>query len=143
LALQVKDSSSKILARVGLPTKSTGWEEVPFKFESSATDPQCSLEILATGSGSALVDFVSLMATDARAHGKLRPDLRDAIGDLHPAFIRWPGGSFASIYKWKDGIGPAVKRKMNPNTFWGGYSDYYGFGTDEFLEFCREINTEP
>ena len=143
LALQVKDSSGKILARVGLPTKSTGWEEVPFKFESSATDPQCSLEILATGSGSALVDFVSLMATDARAHGKLRPDLRDAIGDLHPAFIRWPGGSFASIYKWKDGIGPAVKRKMNPNTFWGGYSDYYGFGTDEFLEFCREINTEP
>ena len=143
LALQVKDSSGKILARVGLPTKSTGWEEVPFKFESSATDPQCSLEILATGSGSALVDFVSLMSADARAHGKLRPDLRDAIGDLHPAFIRWPGGSFASIYKWKDGIGPAVKRKMNPNTFWGGYSDYYGFGTDEFLEFCREINTEP
>jgi alpha-L-arabinofuranosidase len=143
LALQTKDSSGRVLANLDLPTKSTGWQEVQFKFDSSVTDPQCSLEILATGSGSALVDFISLMPADARAHGKLRPDLRDAIGNLHPAFIRWPGGSFASIYKWKDGIGPAVKRKMNPNTLWGGYSDYYGFGTDEFLEFCRQINTEP
>jgi alpha-N-arabinofuranosidase len=26
---------------------------------------------------------------------------------------------------------------------WGGYSDYYGFGTDEFLELCRQLGTEP
>ena len=26
---------------------------------------------------------------------------------------------------------------------WGGYSDYYGFGTDEFMELCRQLKTEP
>ena len=26
---------------------------------------------------------------------------------------------------------------------WGGYSDYYGFGTDEFLGLCRKLDTEP
>jgi alpha-N-arabinofuranosidase len=26
---------------------------------------------------------------------------------------------------------------------WGGYADYYGFGTDEFMEFCRHLNAEP
>jgi alpha-N-arabinofuranosidase len=26
---------------------------------------------------------------------------------------------------------------------WGGYSDYYGFGTDEFLALCRKLHTEP
>ena len=26
---------------------------------------------------------------------------------------------------------------------WGGYSDYYSFGTDEFLELCRQLKTEP
>jgi alpha-L-arabinofuranosidase len=26
---------------------------------------------------------------------------------------------------------------------WGGYSDYYGFGTDEFLGLCKKLNTEP
>ena len=62
---------------------------------------------------------------------------------LRPPFIRWPGGSYASIYKWKDGIGPPVKRKFNPNTIWGGYSDYYGFGTDEFMELCRQLGSQP
>jgi alpha-N-arabinofuranosidase len=83
------------------------------------------------------------MPADARAAGKMRPDLLDSLKALKPPFIRWPGGSYASIYKWKDGIGPAVKRKYNPNTFWGNYSDYYGFGTDEFLEMCRQLGSEP
>jgi alpha-N-arabinofuranosidase len=26
---------------------------------------------------------------------------------------------------------------------WGGYSDYYGFGTDEFLGLCGKVNAEP
>jgi alpha-N-arabinofuranosidase len=26
---------------------------------------------------------------------------------------------------------------------WGGYSDYYGFGTEEFLGLCRKLNAEP
>jgi alpha-N-arabinofuranosidase len=26
---------------------------------------------------------------------------------------------------------------------WGGYSDYYGFGTEEFLGLCRKLNSEP
>ena len=26
---------------------------------------------------------------------------------------------------------------------WGGYSDYYSFGTDEFMELCRQLETEP
>ena len=90
-----------------------------------------------------LVDFISLMRASARASGKLRPDLLAALKGLAPPFIRWPGGSYASIYKWKDGIGPAVSRKYNPNTIWGGYSDYYGFGTDEFLELCRQLGAAP
>jgi len=26
---------------------------------------------------------------------------------------------------------------------WGGYADYYGFGTDEFLELCRQLEADP
>jgi alpha-L-arabinofuranosidase len=143
LVLQIKDSTGKVLARVPLATKGAGWQEVPFKFESPATVPQATTEILAPGNGSALIDFISLMRADARANGKFRPDLFDALKGLKPPFIRWPGGSYASTYKWKDGIGPAVSRKYNPNMMWGGYSDYYGFGTDEFLELCRQLGSEP
>ena len=93
--------------------------------------------------GTVLLDFVSLMRADVRRTGMLRPDLLDALRGLAPTFIRWPGGSFASTYKWKDGIGPLASRVYHPNVIWGGYSDYYGFGTDEFLELCRQLGAEP
>jgi alpha-L-arabinofuranosidase len=141
--LRVLSSTGRELANRSLKTNGSGWQEVAFEFTSSATDPQASLEIVATGSGSVLLDFISLMRKSARQSGKLRPDLLTALKGLAPPFIRWPGGSYASVYKWKDGIGPAVSRTYNPNTIWGGYSDYYGFGTDEFLELCRQLGSAP
>lgn len=143
LALTVKGSNGDTIASVPLAVTGTDWQEVPFAFASNVRDTQASIEIAATGKGSLLIDFVSMMSADARKNGMLRPDLLQALGALHPAFIRWPGGSFASSYKWKDGIGPHVARVYHPNKIWGGYSDYYGFGTEEFLGLCRKINTEP
>jgi alpha-L-arabinofuranosidase len=143
ISLRVSSSAGIRIAEVPLGTSGTNWQEVGFSFVSFVSDTQASFEIAANGTGAALVDFISLMRGDLRKNGMLRPDLYQAIADLKPAFIRWPGGSFASTYWWKDGIGPQVGRTYHPNVMWGGYADYYGFGTDEFLEFCRQLNTEP
>ncbi|HWA27177.1 MAG TPA: alpha-N-arabinofuranosidase, partial [Lacunisphaera sp.] len=143
LGLRLKNPAGALLADLPLSGAKTGWQEVAFQFTSPATEREATVEIVGTGEGTVLLDFISLMRADARAGGKLRPDLLAALRGLRPPFIRWPGGSFASIYKWQDGIGPAVARKFNPNTIWGGYSDYYGFGTDEFLELCRQLEAAP
>jgi alpha-N-arabinofuranosidase len=143
VSLRILSSSGRELAKRPLKTSGVDWQEVSFDFESSTTDRNATLELTAAGTGAVLVDFISLMRASARATGKLRPDLLAALKGLAPPFIRWPGGSYASIYKWKEGIGPAVSRKYNPNTMWGGYSDYYGFGTDEFLELCRQLGAAP
>jgi alpha-L-arabinofuranosidase len=141
--LRILSSSGRELANRPLKTNGMGWQALSFDFESSTSDRNATLELGAAGTGTVLVDFISLMRASARATGKLRPDLLAALKGLAPPFIRWPGGSYASVYKWKDGIGPAVSRKYNPNTLWGGYSDYYGFGTDEFLELCRQLGAAP
>jgi alpha-L-arabinofuranosidase len=138
-----KDSSGNIIAEVPLKTNGTQWQEVNYSFSSTKTDTQGVIEIAAIGSGSVLVDFISMMRADVRKSGMFRPDLFKALSDLKPSFIRWPGGSFASTYLWKDGIGPRVSRRYHPNVMWGGYYDYYGFGTDEFLELCRQLGSEP
>ncbi len=143
LTLRLLDSGEHVLAETPLPTAGSEWQEVRYSFSSSATDTNASLEIRATGTGSALVDYLSLMRADVRARGMLRPDLFESLRALKPPFIRWPGGSFASTYLWKDGIGPQAERTYHPNTVWGGYSDYYGFGTDEFLELCRQLDAQP
>lgn len=143
LNLLVRSSKGEPIASVPLTAKASDWTEVPFQFTSPVRDTQASIEIAATGSGSVLIDFVSMMSADVRRNGMLRPDLLKALSDLHPSFIRWPGGSFASTYKWQDGIGPHASRTYHPNMIWGGYSDYYGFGTDELMGLCRKIGAEP
>jgi alpha-N-arabinofuranosidase len=143
LTLRIAGSDGAPIASLPLAVTGSEWQEVPYSFLSPVRDTQASVEIVAAGAGALLLDFVSLMRADVRRGGMLRPDLLQALRDLAPPFIRWPGGSFASTYKWKDGVGPRVSRPYTPNTFWGGYSDYYGFGTDEFLGLCRTLNAEP
>ena len=138
VVLRVKDSTGVVVAQTPLETQGSDWQEASYRFSCPKADTEGMVEISASGSGRVLVDFLSMMRADVRNNGMLRPDLLEALQDLEPPFIRWPGGSFASIYKWKDGIGPRVSRKYHPNELWGGYSDYYGFGTDEFMELCRQ-----
>lgn len=143
LTLRVKNSKNDAIATIPLALTGSEWQEVPYSFTSPVRDTQASVEIAATGNGTLLLDFVSMMRADVRRDGMLRPDLLQALRGLRPSFIRWPGGSFASTYKWKEGIGRYVSRGYHPNTFWGGYSDYFGFGTEEFLGLCRKLNAEP
>ena len=143
VALRIKDSGGRVLADVPLEAAGTGWQEVGYSFSSPKTDTEARVELTASGSGRVLADFLSMMRQDVRSNGGLRPDLVQALQDLKPPFIRWPGGSFASFYHWKDGIGPKVSRTYRPNAIWGSYADYNGFGVDEFLALCRRLGAEP
>jgi alpha-N-arabinofuranosidase len=143
LSLRVLAADGRVLAQHPLESRAQTWREVPFSFAIARTDRDATVEIAAAGGGAALVDFVSLMRADVRKSGMLRPDLLEALRGLAPAFIRWPGGSFASTYKWRDGIGPLASRVYHPNDIWGGYSDYYGFGTDEYVELTRQLGADP
>ena len=141
--LRVVSSKGDQIASAPLAITGFDWQEVGYSFSSAVRDTQAFVEITAAGNGTLLLDFVSMMRADVRRGGMLRPDLVLALRDLARPFFWWPGGSFASTYKWKDGIGPHVSRRYHPNMIWGGYSDYYGFGTEEFLRLCRMLKSEP
>ncbi len=74
-------------------------------------------------------------------HG-LRTDTLDLIRQLNPPMIRYPGGNFASGYHWEDGIGPLDKRPVRHDAAWQA-EESNRVGTDEFLQFCEEIGSEP
>ena len=71
-----------------------------------------------------------------------RKDIMEAIKRIKCPILRWPGGNFVSAYHWENGIGPLEKRPQLPNYIWGGVESNR-FGTDEFIQYCREIGTEP
>ena len=72
-----------------------------------------------------------------------RKDLVDALKKIKVPNLRWPGGCFADEYHWKDGIGPRAERPKMINTHWGGVVEDNSFGTNEFLNYCELIGTEP
>lgn len=94
------------------------------------------------------LDYVSLFPEDTfmgRPNG-LRKDVATLIADLHPSFVRWPGGciveglTLENRVKWKETIGDPVQRPGEYNLW--GYRSTYGFGYHEFLQFCEDIGAD-
>lgn len=73
----------------------------------------------------------------------VRTDIINALKDLKIPNLRWPGGCFADTYHWKEAIGPKEQRKHIENLSWGNIREDNSFGTDEFLNLCELLNTEP
>ena len=47
--------------------------------------------------------------------GGIRCDTVNALKRIRPPILRWPGGCFADVYHWEDGIGPRDQRPKRPN----------------------------
>jgi len=75
--------------------------------------------------------------------GGIRSDVLDALRQLHPPVVRWPGGCYADDYHWEDGIGPRGSRPRRVNLWWGQNIETNAFGTHEFIQVCRTLGAEP
>ena len=92
--------------------------------------------------GTIQVDMVTMTTQTGINLGGFRPDILQAVKELHPTCLRWPGGGYVAQYDWKWGIGPQENRERWAHWMWMDY-DQNCFGTDEFIRFCREVNSEP
>jgi alpha-N-arabinofuranosidase len=97
LTLLVKTAKGEPIASLPLAVTGAEWQKVPFAFTSGVRDTQAFIEIAATGKGAILLDFISMMRSDSRRNGMLRPDLLQAlfcvltqflIADEEPAPVR-------------------------------------------------------
>lgn len=71
-----------------------------------------------------------------------RNDVVGALRALKVPVVRWPGGCYADIYHWRDGIGPREARPVTLNRWWGGDEVTNAFGTHEFFEFAELIGAK-
>ncbi len=69
-----------------------------------------------------------------------RVDVIEAMRELRPSIVRWPGGCFVSSYHWLDGVGPS--RQPHYDMAWR-VTDPNTFGTREFVQWCEAIGAEP
>lgn len=113
------------------------------------------LVIEADGQGTFNLDMVSLMPNNYWGaneenwkYGGLRTDLVEALKDLKPQFLRFPGGCVAegaydkdNHYNWKETIGPIEERKENENLW--GYMQSYGLGYHEYFQLAEDLGAKP
>jgi alpha-L-arabinofuranosidase len=77
----------------------------------------------------------------ADANG-FRTDVIAEIKQLSVPVMRYPGGNFVSGYNWLDGVGPKKQRPTVLERAWNSLETNQ-FGTNEFIEWCKLVSTEP
>ncbi len=103
--------------------------------------------LIPKGDSKMAVDLVSLKPQDTyKGHG-LRKDLAEAIADLKPRFVRFPGGCMLhgqgldNIYHWKESVGPQKDRKPAKNIW--SYHQTRQLGFYEYFQWCEDMGAEP
>ncbi len=139
----------KLLADTYIKVESNDWQKFEAVLAPDSTCQKAALQILVLDLGDLDVDMVSLIPQDTyKGHG-LRKDLAQALADLKPKFMRFPGGcvvhgggdGFWNTYRWKTTIGPKEQRKSLKNTW--GYHQSMGLGYFEYFQFCEDLGMEP
>ncbi|MDF2941898.1 MAG: Alpha-L-arabinofuranosidase [Herbinix sp.] len=97
--------------------------------------------------GKIKLGFTSLMPADTyNGHG-LRRDLVEKLRDMHPTFLRFPGGCIvegftpSTAMRFKNIIGPVWERPGHL-LMWH-YRTSNGLGYHEYLQLCEDLMLEP
>ena len=141
--------ADSLLAEQTLTLDNGEWQQKRCTLFPKRTSTNASLEVMFPECGTYDIDMVSLFPHDTYRGrpGGLRRDLATAIEDLHPAFMRFPGGCLAHgdglpyIYRWKPTVGPVEARAEMPNIW--NYRQSMGVGYHEYLQLCEDIGAEP
>jgi len=159
LRVQLYGGDGAVLDTIELADFSGDWKKVTGTLRPNATDAHGWLAVLVEGKGALDLDFVSLFPqkTWKNRPGGLRADMVQALADMHPGFLRFPGGcivegsELARRYQWKDTLGPVEERPLLVNRW--NYEflhrptpDYYqsfGLGFFEYFQLCEDLGAEP
>ena len=132
----------------------TAWQKFELEMTAPVTDYSGRLAIIVCGRGKVYLDLVSLFPKETfkgRRNG-LRKDIAEKLADMHPKFMRFPGGCLVhdgaldalardAQYRWKNSIGPLEDRSARRNNW--NYNQTLGLGYFEYFQFCEDIGAEP
>ncbi len=142
-------AQATVIADTTFSVSGKEWKKYEYTLTAAQDCPNASLQLLSLTTGVMDIDMVSLYPQDTyKGHG-LRKDLAQALVDLNPKFMRFPGGcvvhgggdGFWDTYRWKTTVGPEETRRGIENTW--GYHQSMEMGFFEYFQFCEDAGMEP
>ncbi len=138
-----------VCAQTSTGSFTSTWKKKTFVLVANADMVDAKLVIKPLAKGVLALDMISLFPQNTfmgRKNG-LRKDLAQVVADIHPKFIRFPGGcvshgdGLGNIYRWKNTIGP-LETRIPMRNIWN-YHQTLGLGYHEFFQYCEDIGAEP
>ena len=135
------------------------WKKYEAVIHANATTQHAQVTFYGDEVGSLDLDMISLFPLDTRAHrpNGLRKDLVQLLADMHPGFLRFPGGcivegrQLATRYRWKTTVGDIAQRQTLINR-WNDEFDHrpapdyfqsFGLGFFEYFQLAEDIGARP
>ena len=138
-----------VIAESSFEIREREWRRFSATLTPARSEQGARLVLLGKARGGIGLDEISLFPKNTfrgRPNG-LRADLAQAIADLKPRFMRFPGGclvhgnGLGNMYRWKDTLGPIEQRRQQSNLW--GYHQSMGLGYYEYFQFCEDIGAAP
>jgi alpha-L-arabinofuranosidase len=135
------------------------WKRFETVIRTNATEQHTQLNLFVDGVGHLDLDMVSLFPMDTWKHrpNGLRKDLVQLLSDMHPGFLRFPGGcivegrQLSTRYRWKTTVGDVTQRQTIVNR-WNDEFDFrpapdyfqsFGLGFYEYFQLAEDIGAAP
>jgi alpha-L-arabinofuranosidase len=172
IAIRLQDGEGNIYGEAFIEGIKKEWRKYEASLTASAAVSRDLKLYVLIEDGTVDMDMISLFPKDTykgRKNG-LRKELAEALEELSPKFIRFPGGcvvegkTLESAYSWKDSIGNGLAFTINGEVtygdvaarplginLWGnleaaGKNPYYmtyGLGFYEYFLLCEDLGAEP
>ena len=146
----VSDDGKEVYAKGKISGLTKDWKKFEVTLKTGRVMPTAKAHFAITLNqpGTVWLGFVSLFPpTWNNQPNGFRKDLMQMMVDLHPKFLRCPGGNYVegdtveTRFDWKKTIGPVEERPGHPCPW--GYRSSDGLGLLEFLEWCEDMKAEP
>lgn len=147
------DEGEAVTGEVKLSVSNSEWTRYEAVIEGIKTTYTGRLYLIFSA-GECELDMVSLFPQDTYMgrKGGLRKDIAEALAEMKPKFMRFPGGCLThdgslnaydrnSMYRWYRTVGKVEERPTWRNNW--GYNQTLGLGYYEYFCFCEDIGAKP
>jgi len=151
LTVSIESNDGKtIFAKSDIAQVTSGWKKFNATLKTGKVTPSSANRfVISTRTpGTLWFSLVSLFPpTYKNRPNGLRPDIMQLLAEMHPGFLRFPGGNYLegpnyeNRFNWKATIGPLEQRPTHMSPW--NYRSSDGLGLLEFLEWCEDLNMEP
>ena len=146
LTLSVREGE-RVSASEEIRVRPGGWIRYDAAFTAGITSQRAELRIRCAEEAEIRFGFTSLMPAETFMGHGLRKDLAEKLRDIHPAFLRFPGGcivegfTMETVWYFRNTVGPVWERPSHW-LLWH-YRTTNGLGFHEYLQLCEDLGVAP